>query len=192
MRNICVFIQSSGSCLKDSGIKEINKLVHVYTGDGKGKTTAALGLALRVAGTGAKVYIGQFLKGRYCSELASLKKIKNIKIEQFGRACFIKSRPEEKDIQLANAGLKAAQKAVFSQRYALVILDEMCVALNLKLISLQDILNLITNVPKDIDVVLTGRCAHPDILKQADLVSEIKERKHYYQQGVKARRGIEF
>lgn len=167
-------------------------MIQIYTGNGKGKTTAALGLALRMAGTGRKVYICQFLKGKDSSELAALKIFKNIKIEQFGRACFLKSKAKAKDIQLANAGLIAAKKAILSKRYALVILDEICVALNLGLISVQDILKLISNAPTDIEIVLTGRCAHPEVVKIAHLVSEIKDKKHYYKKGVKARRGIEF
>lgn len=167
-------------------------MIQVYTGNGKGKTTAALGLAIRAAGSGAKVYICQFLKGRYCCELTSLKKIKNIKIEQFGRTCFIRSKVNDKDVRLANAGFKAAKKAILSKRYSLVILDEMCVALNLKLISIRDVLSLMNNLPVNTDLVLTGRCAHPEIIERADLVSEIKDKKHYFQKGVKARRGIEF
>lgn len=167
-------------------------MLQIYTGNGKGKTTAALGLALRAAGAGLKVYICQFLKGRVYCELLSLKKLKNIKLEQYGRACFIRRLPQPKDKKIAEAGLKAANKAIKSRKYTLVILDEINVALKLKLISLEDILSLIKDTPKKTELVFTGRFAHPEILKIADLVSQIEEKKHYYRKGVAARKGIEF
>jgi len=167
-------------------------LIQVYTGCGKGKTTAALGLAIRAVGAGLRVYICQFLKGKYYCELATLKKLKNIKVEQFGRTCFISKTPARKDIELARRGLKAAQKAICAKFYDLVILDEINIALNLKLLKLRDIVDLIKKTPPKIELILTGRNAHPRILKMADLVSEIKERKHYFRKGVKARKGIEY
>ena len=167
-------------------------MIQVYTGNGKGKTTAALGLSLRAAGAGLKVYICQFLKGRYCCELHSLKNLKNIEVEQYGAACFLRRAPQKKDIELAKRGLAAAKKAIASRRYALVVLDEINVALKLGLLSLAEVLDIIENTPKKIELVLTGRSAHPAVLKIADLVSEIKEKKHYYQKGVRARKGIEF
>jgi len=167
-------------------------LIQVYTGNGKGKTTAALGLALRAVGTGLKVFIGQFVKGKNYSELNVLKKIKNIKIEQFGRGCFIKREPNKKDIELARIGLERVRKIISIGIYDMVILDEINVALKLGLLKLGDIISLIKNTSKKTELVLTGRNAHPEILKIADLVSEIKDRKHYYKKGVKARRGIEY
>jgi len=167
-------------------------LIQVYTGNGKGKTTAALGQAIRAAGAGLKVYICQFLKGKYYCELATLKKLKNIKVEQFGTTCFISKTPTKKDIELAKCGLKAAKKAICAKFYDMVILDEINVALKLKLLKLEDVISLIKNVPQKTELVLTGRNAHPEILKIADLVSEIKDRKHYYKKGIKARRGIEY
>ena len=167
-------------------------MIQVYTGNGKGKTTAALGLALRAAGAGLKVYIGQFAKGKYYSELNALKKIKNIKIEQFGRSYFIKREPNKRDIELARIGLERTRKIISIGIYDMVILDEINVALRLKLLKLEDVISLIKNASKKTELVLTGRNAHPEILKIADLVSEIKEVKHYYNKGVKARRGIEF
>lgn len=167
-------------------------MIHVYTGNGKGKTTAALGLALRAAGAGLKVYIGQFLKGKNYSELKALKKIKNIKVEQFGRGCFIKKAPTKKDITLAKNGLEKVNKIVAGRIYNVVILDEINVALNLKLLELNDIVELIKKTPRDLELILTGRYANPKILKLADLVSEIREIKHYFKKGVRARKGIEF
>lgn len=167
-------------------------MIQVYTGEGKGKTTAALGLALRALGAGLKVYICQFLKGKYCCELLTLKKLKNIKLEQFGKNCFLRKAPTKEDIELAGAGLKATQEAIQKKYYDVVILDEINVALKLGLIRLKDIIRLIKNTPKETELILTGRGAHPEIIKLADLVSEIKEKKHYYKKGLKARKGIEF
>jgi len=167
-------------------------LIQVYTGRGKGKTTASLGLALRAAGAGLKVYIGQFVKGKYYSELRSLKKIKNIKIEQLGRRCFIKNPPTPKDILLARQGLEKIKKHILRRAYNLVILDEINIALKLKLLKLDEVISLLKNTPEDLEIVLTGRYAHPEILKLADLVSDIKEVKHYFRKGVRARKGIEF
>ncbi|MDD2927563.1 MAG: cob(I)yrinic acid a,c-diamide adenosyltransferase [Candidatus Omnitrophica bacterium] len=167
-------------------------MIQVYTGNGKGKTTAALGLALRAAGAGFKVYLGQFLKKGHYSEIASLKKLKNIKVEQFGVTYFTRCALQRKDVELAKKGLTAAKRAINSRRYALIVLDEINVALRLGLLSLPAVLAVIKKTPKKIELVLTGRSAHPAIIKIADLVSEVKERKHYYKKSVKARKGIEF
>ncbi len=167
-------------------------MIQVYTGNGKGKTTAALGLAVRAAGHGLKVYIGQFLKGRNYGELHTLRKLKNIRIEQFGRTCFIKKRPSQRDLELAKKGFEKIKKIISKKDYDLVILDEINIALKLGLIKLKDLLLLIKSAPKRMELVLTGRCAHPAIIKLADLVSEIKDKKHYYKKGVKARKGIEY
>ena len=167
-------------------------MIQVYTGNGKGKTTAALGLAVRAAGAGLKVFIGQFAKGRDYSELSVLKKIKNIKVGQFGSACFIKKIPDKKDIALAESGLERIKKIIDKRIYDVVILDEINIAIKLKLLKLKDIIGLIKTSPKKTELVLTGRYAHPKIIKIADLVSEVKDIKHYYKKGTKARRGIEF
>lgn len=166
-------------------------MIQVYTGNGKGKTTAALGLALRAAGAGKKVYIAQFVKGRRYSELNSLKKLKNITLEQFGRTCFIRKSPCNKDIKLAICGLNAVKKAL-KKKYGVIILDEINIALKLGLLDLNEVLKLIKKCPARIELILTGRQACPEIIKLADLVSDIKEVKHYFQKGVKGRRGIEF
>ncbi|PIP21144.1 MAG: cob(I)yrinic acid a,c-diamide adenosyltransferase [Candidatus Omnitrophica bacterium CG23_combo_of_CG06-09_8_20_14_all_40_11] len=167
-------------------------MIQVYTGNGKGKTTAALGQAIRAAGAGFKVFIIQFVKGRYYNELKVLKSIKNIKIEQYGKSCFIKKKPDKKDIALAKRGLERAREVISKRIYNLVILDEINIALNLKLLKLKDVVELIENAPKKIELILTGRYAHPKVLKIADLISEIKERRHYYRKGITARKGIEF
>lgn len=165
-------------------------MIQVYTGNGKGKTTAALGLAMRAAGAGKKVYICQFLKGRYCCELASLKKFKNIKLQQFGTDCFLNKKPTNKDLLLAKSGIDNAKKNL--SKFEMIVLDEINVALKMGLLKLKDVLELIDKASKKTELILTGRYCHPKIIKKADLVSEIKEVKHYYKKGIKARKGIEF
>lgn len=177
---------------RDAKLEGGGSLIQVYTGNGKGKTTAALGLAIRAAGAGYNVYIAQFVKGRVYSELTALKKFKNIKVEQFGRRYFIRGNSNKEDIRLASIGLAKAQKAILNKKYRLVILDELNVALKLKLVSLREVIDILKDAPKNIEIVLTGRYACPQILKIADLISEVKEKKHYYNKGVKARLGIEF
>jgi len=167
-------------------------LIQVYTGNGKGKTTAGIGLALRAAGAGLKVFICQFAKPGDSSELKLLKKIKNIKVECFGSKGFIKRSPCSEDIHLAKKGLSKIYKIIQEKSYDVLILDEINVALDIGLLELKDVIHMIKNTPPEIELILTGRNAPKQILKIADLVSEIKDRKHYYKKGVKARRGIEF
>ncbi len=167
-------------------------MIQIYTGDGKGKTTAALGLALRASGAGLKVYIGQFIKGKAYSELKSLKKIPQVKIEQYGSGCFLKYKPKQKDIDLASRGLEQIRKIITQKKYKLVILDEINVALHFGLLHVDQIVDLLKATPKNIELVLTGRQVPSELIKLADLVSEIKEIKHYYRKGKKARKGIEF
>lgn len=170
--------------------------IQVYTGKGKGKTTAALGLALRAAGRGLKTYIAQFLKAQPSGEVeASLKLSPDIKIERFGRTGFIEikegSEPEEDDIRLARFGLFRALEAMLSGDYQIIILDEINVAVHLKIISEQELLDFISRKPPGVELVLTGRNAPERVIEIADLVTEMKEIKHYYNRGVKARPGIE-
>ncbi len=167
-------------------------MIQVYTGNGKGKTTAALGLALRASGAGLKVYIAQFVKKGNYGEVKSLRKIRNIKLEQFGAGCFIKKTPTAKDFESVKAGFLKVKEIIKKKIYDVVILDEMNVALSLKLLSLKEVLEIIENSPASMELVLTGRNAPAAILKLADLVSEIKDKKHYYNKGVKARKGIEY
>ncbi len=167
-------------------------MIQVYTGNGKGKTTAAMGLALRAAGAGLNVYIAQFAKGRICSEHKALKKIKNIKLEQFGKGCFIRGKPRAIDMESARQALEKIKKIIACKNYHVIILDEINIALKLKLVCLKDVLSLIKHTPSTIELVLTGRGAPAPVIKAADLVSRINEVKHYYSKGLKARRGIEF
>jgi cob(I)alamin adenosyltransferase len=167
--------------------------IHVYTGNGKGKTTAALGLAVRAAGAGLHVYIIQFMKGRRYSELDALEKIPTITVFQSGRDEFVsKKHPEQVDIDLAEKGLNQARAILQKGDHDVVILDEINVALDFKLVSLQDVLKLLEMKPAHVELVLTGRYAHQDIMRRADLVSEILEIKHPYQQGITSRKGIDW
>jgi cob(I)alamin adenosyltransferase len=166
--------------------------IQVYTGDGKGKTTAALGLALRAAGAGLKVFVAQFLKLGDYSEIAALKRMADlITVEQFGCGRFIRGAPEPEDIAAARRGLARVQEIFAAGRHAVVILDEANVAAACGLFAPVDLLDLISARPEGVEVVLTGRNAAAEILARADLVTEMKALKHYYQAGVAARVGIE-
>lgn len=166
--------------------------VQVYTGDGKGKTTAALGLALRAAGAGLRVYIGQFIKNAGYSELTTLHRLADcITLEQFGRGCFLLTETCQADIDAAHAALAAIGAVLASGAFDLVIADEINVACALGLINEQDILDLMARRPAAVELVLTGRGAPPSVIERADLVTEMQAIKHYYDQGVLARKGIE-
>jgi cob(I)alamin adenosyltransferase len=167
--------------------------IHVYTGPGKGKTTAAIGLGIRAAGAGMKVHMVQFMKGRRYSEIDTIEKIKNFTITQHGRDEFVsKEKPEQVDIDLAQEGFKYSKEIVNNGKYDMIILDEINVAVDYNLISLKDITKLIEEKPEKLELILTGRYAHPEIVRYADLVTEMLEIKHPYQQGVEARKGIDF
>jgi len=166
--------------------------VQVYTGNGKGKTTASLGLALRAVGAGLKVFIGQFVKGQIYSEIKAIREsLTNITVEQYGGECFIGKNPTQKEIILAQNGLNEVRKIVSSGQYDLVILDEANIATYFKLIDPIDLLDIIQHKPDHVELVITGRNADKRIIEAADLVTEMKEVKHYYQNGVKSRKGIE-
>jgi cob(I)alamin adenosyltransferase len=169
-------------------------LVQVYTGNGKGKTTAAFGLALRAIGRGLKVYIIQFIKGGFdYGELYIVDKLPNFTLKAFGRGKFVTEKPPGKaDVELAEEALALAEEVVKSGEYDIVILDEINVALNLKLIQIEKVLELIKNKPKHVELVLTGRYAPNEIIEAADLVTEMKEVKHPFNKGFQARKGIEY
>jgi len=166
--------------------------VQVYTGDGKGKTTAALGLAIRAVGAGLRVFIAQFVKGMEYSELKALRKFSDsIVVRQYGRDCFIYRGPEEKDRELAREGLQEVQEVVAGGQYDLVILDEANIATYFNLFPVEDLLELIRRKADRVEIVITGRRADARVIEAADLVTEMKEVKHYYRKGVQARDGIE-
>jgi len=169
-------------------------LVQVYTGNGKGKTTAAFGLALRAIGRGLKVYIIQFIKGGFdYGELYMVDKLPNLKLKAFGRGRFVTEKPAGKlDVELAEEALALAEEVIKSGEYDIVILDEINVALNLKLIKTEKVLELMKNKPQHVELVLTGRYASSQILRAADLVTEMKEVKHPFNRGYQARKGIEY
>lgn len=169
-------------------------LVQVYTGDGKGKTSAAFGLALRAIGRGLKVYVIQFIKGGFdYGELYMVDKLPNLKLKAFGRGRFVMEKPPNKeDVKLSEEALALAEQVVKSGEYDIVILDEINVALNLKLINLDEVLELIKNKPKHVELVLTGRYAPKEIIEAANLVTEMKEVKHPFNNGYEARKGIEY
>ncbi len=166
--------------------------VHVYTGDGKGKTTAALGLALRMIGAGHRAFVGQFVKGMEYSELRAAPLLGDrLRIEQFGRDCFIHREPDDEDRRLARAGLDRAAAVLRSGEFRLVVLDEANIAVHFGLFPVEQLLEVLRRRAPEVEAVVTGRRAHPALLEYADLVTEMREVKHYYTQGVGARRGIE-
>jgi cob(I)alamin adenosyltransferase len=167
-------------------------MIHIYTGDGKGKTTAAIGLAVRARGAGCRVYIGQFLKKGNYGEIKVLKKLKNITIEQFGSGDFVRKKNKASEVELAEAGMAKIRSILNKQRYSLIVMDEINVALKYRLVKLKDLIILLKHIPESVDVVLTGRSVHPKLIKMADYVSEIKELRHPFRKKVKARKGIEY
>lgn len=166
--------------------------VQVYTGDGKGKTTAALGLALRAAGAGLNVYIAQFIKSMEYSEYKSLlRHDDHITLKQFGRGCFIEGKPCQEDIDVAKGAICDIGDALTSGQYDVVIADEANVAFQCHLVSEAELVALIDARPSDVELVFTGRGAPPGIIERADLVTEMKAVKHYFEKGIMARTGIE-
>ena len=174
-----------------NGVRE-KAYIQVYTGNGKGKTTAAIGLSVRAAGNGLSVYIGQFMKGQFYGELTSLANIPEIEIEQYGDASCIKREDvTEEHKKMAASGLEKIGNALASGRYDMIILDEINTAVWFGLVTVDDVVRLMTNRPDDVEIILTGRYAPREFIELADLVSEMKEIKHYYRKGVTARDGIE-
>jgi cob(I)alamin adenosyltransferase len=166
--------------------------VQVYTGNGKGKTTAAFGLALRAAGAGLKVYIAQFVKGMKYSELKAVERLSDsITLKQYGLGFFLNREPNKEDFTAAREGLKEVQEIMCSGMYDLVILDEASIATHYDLFSVEELLEVIRTRPEHVELVITGRKADPRIIEAADLVTEMREIKHYYNNGLKARIGIE-
>jgi len=173
---------------------ERHGLVQIYTGDGKGKTTAALGLAMRASGHGLRVYIVQFMKGwPFYGELEAVEHLPGVTLRQFGRPDFVnKADPDPRDIRGAEQALEHARQVLTAGEHDIVILDEVNVALDFRLIKLADVLALLDQRPPHVELVLTGRCAPTALIARADLVSEVLAIKHPYTDGIQAREGIEF
>jgi len=165
--------------------------VQVYTGNGKGKTTASLGLALRAGGAGLNVFIVQFMKQGMYSEINALKKLDNIFVEQYGAGQFVKGKPSDAERAKCRQGYERLCQIIEAGNHDLVIADEANIACFCGLLSEEDLLHLIDIKPDHIELVITGRGAPASVMDRADLVTEMTDVKHYYQQGVVARVGIE-
>ena len=168
--------------------------IQVYTGNGKGKTTAALGLAFRAMGCGLKTYIGQFMKGKQYSELNAVKMVSSyITIEQYGKKKFteVKNPPDAEDVRIAKAGLVKAREVMLSGKFNIIVLDEINTAYFFHLIAISEMLDFIKDKPDGVELVFTGRYAPQELIDAADLVTEMVEVKHYYRNGTVSRKGIE-
>jgi cob(I)alamin adenosyltransferase len=176
-------------------VEKNNKgMVQVFTGNGKGKTSAALGTVLRALGHGLKAYIVFFMKGKYpYGEFSTLSKLPNVDVDSFGLRCLTdRANINPEEIEQAKLAMSAAREAMLSGNYNLVILDEVNVAVNFKLIELDEVVRLIGDKPRNVELILTGRYADARLIELADLVTEMVKIKHPYDKGVKARKGIEY
>ncbi len=166
--------------------------VQVYTGNGKGKTTASLGLAIRAAGAGLKVFIVQFLKMGDYSEIKALVRFSDlITVEQYGLGRFVKGKPSPEDIEAGQKGLERVKSVIAAGEHDVVIMEEGNVAVMCGLFPIEELLNIVDKKPDNVELIITGRGAAQSLIDKADLVTEMKEIKHYYQKGVAARVGIE-
>ncbi|WP_430810097.1 MULTISPECIES: cob(I)yrinic acid a,c-diamide adenosyltransferase [unclassified Carboxylicivirga] len=167
--------------------------LQVYTGNGKGKTTAAIGLTIRAVGAGKRVFFAQFVKGMIYSEVKVLQGLAPaVTIKQYGLECFIHKAPTPADVEAARNGLLKVKQIIESGNYDMVVLDEANIALYYQLFSLDEFLEILKNKPSATEIIITGRYAPGALIDMADLVSEMKEIKHYYSTGVSAREGVEF
>ncbi len=171
--------------------------IQIYTGDGKGKTTASLGLALRAIGHGWKVLILQFTKGdqaNYYGEIISSSKLMpNLEVTQYGLDRVVYSHNVNmEDYKEAKKGWEHAKQAIKSNKYQMIILDEINICADLGMVKISEIKEALMNKPKNLEIVLTGRRAHPELISMAHLVTEMNPKKHYFDQGVMARQGIEY
>ncbi len=168
-------------------------LIYVLTGNGKGKTTCAIGMAICEAYKGNQVFIAQFVKGLPYSEHSIIKSNFNlISLKTYGLDCFIEKDPTNEDVLAAKKGLKEVKEIIVSGNYKLVILDEANIALYYHLLETKELINIIKNRPNKVSIIITGRKAPNEILNIADSVTEVKELKHYYSRGIDARKGIEY
>lgn len=166
--------------------------IHVYTGCGKGKTTSALGLVLRAIGAGHRVFFAQFIKKRFCSEHKALRLLgEHVVIKQYGCG-FVNKEDFLKQSQIIRKGFVQASKALLSGQYDVFVMDEINIAVHYGFIEVDELLNLMQQKPKHTELILTGRYAHERVIASADLVTEMLDVKHYFAQGVEARKGIEY
>ena len=166
--------------------------IQIYTGNGKGKTTAAMGLSVRAVGARKKVFFAQFVKGQVYSEVkAILQYLPNITIKQYGLDCFIYHKPKQEDIDAARKGFEEVSEIILSGKYDVVVLDEANIAIYYNLFSVEELIELLERKPEQTEIIITGRNAPNELIEFADLVTEMKEIKHYYTQGIQARIGIE-
>jgi len=166
--------------------------VQVYTGNGKGKTTAALGLSVRAAGAGLRVYIAQFMKMGDYSEIKALQRFSDlITVEQFGKGKFVKGKPSPDEIEAGLRGLQKIKDVIAAGKHDVVVMEEGNVAVMCELFPVEELLDIIDSKPESMELLITGRGADHRVMEKADLVTEMKEIKHYYQKGVQARVGIE-
>ncbi len=165
--------------------------IQVYTGNGKGKTTAALGITLRSLCAGNRVFFGQFMKGQDYSELKAPEYFDRLEMEQFGTPSFVRGEPSDEDILNAKKGLEKMGEVLSSGRYDMVVFDEINTTLFFQMLKVEDVLAVLDLKPEGTEVILTGRYAPQEIIDRADLVTEMKEIKHYYNAGVNARVGVE-
>jgi len=167
--------------------------VQLYTGNGKGKTTAALGAALRAVGHGRRVVMIQFMKGRRYGELEAARGLERFTIEQYGRDEFVDPKnPDPVDRELAERGWQRAEELIREGGIDMLILDEINVAVAFGLLELEKVLTFMKRKPKEIELILTGRYAPEKMIELADTVTEMREIRHHYSRGVAARKGIEY
>jgi len=165
--------------------------IHIYTGNGKGKTTAAFGLAIRALMSGKKVYVGQFVKDMAYNETKIANDYENITIEQLGKGCFINKKPTAIDVSVAKKALKKCYELYKNNAYDVIILDELCIALYFKFFTVKEVLDYFFNQKFDAEIVITGRYCPKELIEKADLVTEMREIKHYYNKGIDSRDGID-
>jgi len=166
--------------------------IHVYTGNGKGKTTAAFGLSIRAIGAGKKVFFAQFVKGQIYSEVKIIQQfLPQITIKQYGLDCFIYNKPKQEDIDKARKGFHEVSEIILSDKYDVIVLDEANIAIYYNLFSVEELIDVLKRKREQTEIIITGRYAHDKLVEFADLVTEMKEIKHYYNQGIQARIGIE-
>ena len=166
--------------------------IHIYTGNGKGKTTASIGLIIRALGHNKKIAMVQFMKKD--ENYGEYRYLHNkIALFQVGRNEFVDFKnPAKIDIELAQKGLEKAKKLIFSDEYDMIVLDEINVSIMFRLINEKDIIMIMKEKPERLELILTGRGATKEMINNADLVSEMKEIKHYYNKGIDGREGIEY